>query len=190
MPTAASTRIWRCAWPPSVRESGVHLTRCWPIALSTRRGSPSRAAGSRTRTSPDPGGDPTAASRPGSDRKPDADRLTGANAADRVAVYTTRTLSSCCASSPAAHPRGAEIPIYAIDRALIADAIPLLDRRTALSVPSAAGRLPVPERPEPFRPLTSTDRHAELKGREPINRTLTHSETTCIPDRALQKVAS
>lgn len=74
---------------------------------------------------------------------PDADRLNkAAKAADRVAVYTHRNPATLLRqlSGRRIH-RASEIPIYALDRALIDGAVPLLDRRTALSVAVSGGEI-------------------------------------------------
>lgn len=74
---------------------------------------------------------------------PDADRLNkAAKAADRVAVYTHKNPAILLRQLAGRRiHRAADIPIYALDRALIADAIPLLDRRTTLSVSVSGGEI-------------------------------------------------
>ena len=74
---------------------------------------------------------------------PDADRLNkAAKAADRVAVYTHKNPIILLRQLAGRRiHRAAEIPIYAFDRALIAEAIPLLDRRTTMSVSVSGGEI-------------------------------------------------
>lgn len=74
---------------------------------------------------------------------PDAERLNkAAKAAERVAVYTHRNPAVLLRQLAGRRiHRGGEIPIYALDRALIADTIPLLDRRTSMSVSVSGGEI-------------------------------------------------
>jgi uncharacterized protein YaeQ len=74
---------------------------------------------------------------------PDAERLNkAAKAADRVAVYTHRNPAMLLRQLAGRRiHRAAEIPIYALDRALIDGAVPLLDRRTAMSVAVSGGEI-------------------------------------------------
>jgi len=74
---------------------------------------------------------------------PDAERLNKASkAAERVAVYTHRdpeTLKRQTAGQRI--HRGEEIAVYAIDRRLLEQLVPLVDRRTRLEVTVSGGQL-------------------------------------------------
>lgn len=74
---------------------------------------------------------------------PDAERLNkAAKAADRVAVYTHKNPATLLRQLAGRRiHRAEEIPIYALDRALIAEAVPLLDRRTSMSLSVSGGEL-------------------------------------------------
>ena len=74
---------------------------------------------------------------------PDAERLNkAAKGADRVAVYTHRDPQQIRrqAAGRRVH-RAGEIEIFALDRALLGDLAPLIDRRTRLEVTATGGHL-------------------------------------------------
>lgn len=74
---------------------------------------------------------------------PDAARLhKAAKAADRVAVYTHKEARSLLRRLEGERiHRAEEIPIYAVDRQLLADLVAILDRRVKMSLSVTGGHL-------------------------------------------------
>jgi uncharacterized protein YaeQ len=74
---------------------------------------------------------------------PDAERLNKASkAAERVAVYTHRDPATLQRQTAGQRiHRGEEIAVYAVDRRLLEDLVPLIDRRTKLEVTVTGGQL-------------------------------------------------
>ncbi len=73
---------------------------------------------------------------------PDVDRLhKAAKLADRVAVYTHKETAALRQLAGRRIHRGAEIPLYALDRALLTPLSALLDRRLRLHLAVTGGHL-------------------------------------------------